>query len=64
MRYTEQLSGLPSVTNYATADFEVLPAKPGSDFIIRSTHSTCFYTDWFCREYPNFKQGPNRGPWS
>ncbi|XP_034234938.1 uncharacterized protein LOC117641583 [Thrips palmi] len=48
VRYSERLSGMPSLTNYATAHFEVLPAKPGSDFIIRSTHSTCFYTDFFC----------------
>ncbi|XP_026278637.1 uncharacterized protein LOC127749875 isoform X1 [Frankliniella occidentalis] len=48
VRYTERLSGLPSVSNYATAHFEVIPAKSNSDYLIRSTHSTCFYTDFLC----------------
>ncbi|KAJ1525704.1 hypothetical protein ONE63_008915 [Megalurothrips usitatus] len=48
VRYTERLSGLPGVSNYATAHFHVIPAQPNADFVIHSTHRTCFYTDWFC----------------
>lgn len=51
VRYTERLSGLAGVTNYATAHYEVIPAKKDSDYVIRSTHSTCFYTDFLCREF-------------
>ncbi|XP_065212592.1 uncharacterized protein LOC135840147 [Planococcus citri] len=45
--YTECLSQLPSVTNFAWADFE---AKKISDneFVIHSTHKTCFMTSYTC----------------
>lgn len=47
VHYTEYMSHLPAVHNYAVAHFEVRPLSETS-FVIHSTHQTCFYTSLAC----------------
>ncbi|XP_069674060.1 uncharacterized protein [Periplaneta americana] len=45
--YTEFLSSLPFIHNFADAHFNVKPMKDGS-YVIQSTHSTCFISRLAC----------------
>uniref|UniRef100_A0A1B6IVS3 Uncharacterized protein n=2 Tax=Homalodisca liturata TaxID=320908 RepID=A0A1B6IVS3_9HEMI len=47
VHYTEFLSHLPSIENYAVAHYQVKPLSKTS-YIIQSTHRTCLYTSFAC----------------
>ncbi|XP_054258235.1 uncharacterized protein LOC128983099 [Macrosteles quadrilineatus] len=47
VHYTEFLSNLPFMSNYAEANYQVKPLSEGT-YIIQSTHTTCFYSSLAC----------------